>query len=182
MASSPDNQKNYLPKACEVKLLFKELSKTSLVIYNVTMTILNPQESLNLSASERVLVYLVKECICDNLRGLVYSVTNLLYMATDEDRIQTMFGIIQKSYEDNEDSFEKFCATLAFVSTFLFYAFDDYKKNAHLVCHLLAGFYLKHKLQWLINVKGLCTGVKQKYPALWFRTRVRMYFDKFTSK
>ncbi|AAO12311.1 hypothetical v-bcl2 [Porcine lymphotropic herpesvirus 3] len=165
------------PSMEQVRGLFRELSKTSDIINNILWAVLNPQLNHPLTVSEALLTWLVKQCIKENFASLVKCLIELPYHNADEHlKIQWLQDLVKLSYRDNEDSFEKFCATLAMASMYIMFVLENRAEFVSLVSHVLGSFYLRHRMAWMVRIQGFSTGARKKYPGLWLSTRLKMLY------
>nr|AAO12278.1 hypothetical v-bcl2 [Porcine lymphotropic herpesvirus 2] len=167
------------PSMKQIRELFRELSKSSDIINNILWAVLNPQLDHELTVSESLLTWLVKQCIKENFTVLVKCLIGLPnHNAAEQMKIQWLQDLVKLSYNDNQDSFEKLCATIAMASMYIMFVLENKPEYVSLVAHILGSFYLRHRMPWMVRIQGFSTGARKKYPGLWLSTRLKMYLNK----
>ncbi|ATI21896.1 putative ORFA4.5L [Alcelaphine gammaherpesvirus 1] len=165
-----------MPTIEQVRPLYNELSCLSHTIRRVLTRVVNPQEPLVLTVTECILAKKVKQCVRENFVSFVSCTLRLPHVKSDAERTDILLEIIAEFHRDGRNSLKKMYTSLAFSCIYLCYLIDGCDIDVNLISHLLARFYLKNHLSWLIEIRGLSTAVKREHPKLWLAVTTRWLF------
>ncbi|AAX58044.1 Ov4.5 protein [Ovine gammaherpesvirus 2] len=165
-----------LPSLSQIRPLYKELSGLSRTLRNIIICVLSPHDPVALTRTETVLVDVVRKSIRRNFVTFVSCTLGLPHTRDDGERATSLMEIIEEFYRDGHSSVKKLCTTLAYTCLYLCYLMDNCNVNIEVLSHLLARFYLRHQLAWLVEVGGLSAAVRKAYPKQWCAVTARWLF------
>ncbi|AIA62046.1 orf4 [Alcelaphine gammaherpesvirus 2] len=166
-----------LPSLSQVKPIYEELSGLSNTIRKVLASVVDPTEPLVLTVTECIMVKKVKQCIRINFVSFMSCTLRLPRVQDDAKRTDVLMEIITEFHREGETSLKKMYIALAFSCIYLCYLIEGCEINVDLISHLLARYYLRYHLRWLIGIRGLSGAVKREHPKLWFAVNTRRIFN-----